>query len=79
MPPGSPTERPRGTAAAELATRTDAVNRILERHSGLAETVRSVFAVITVAEFVASMLPGTSKAWYFRVCVPSAEMVMGSP
>jgi uncharacterized membrane protein len=26
-----------GEAAAELATRTDAVNRILERHSGLAD------------------------------------------
>ena len=42
-----------GEAAAELATRTDAINRILERHSGLAETVRNVFAVIAVAYAVA--------------------------
>ena len=38
-----------GEAAAELATRTDAVNRVLERHAALAESARNLFAVLTVA------------------------------
>jgi uncharacterized membrane protein len=38
-----------GEAAAELATRTEAVTQVLERHSSLAETVTWLFAVMTVA------------------------------
>ena len=38
-----------GEAAAELATRTDAVNRVLERHAALAESARNLFALLTVA------------------------------
>lgn len=42
-----------GEAAAELATRTDAVNRVLERHAALAENVRNVFALLTLAYAIA--------------------------
>lgn len=42
-----------GEAAAELATRTEAVNRVLDRHASLAETARNVFALLTVAYAVA--------------------------
>jgi uncharacterized membrane protein len=37
-----------GEAAAEMVTRTDAINRVLERHSGMAETARNLLALLTV-------------------------------
>ena len=37
-----------GEAAAKLAERTEAMDAVLERHEGLAETTRLVFSVLTV-------------------------------
>jgi uncharacterized membrane protein len=42
-----------GEAAAELATRTDAINTVLDRHSSLAQAATTLFAVLTVAYGVA--------------------------
>jgi uncharacterized membrane protein len=46
-----------GEAAAELVTRTDAVARVLERHSELAETARNIFALLTLVYAAIVVLP----------------------
>ncbi len=60
-----------GEAAAELATRTDAVNRVLERHSDLAETARDLLALLTVLYTVALTLP----LWFKRLAHPGYRLV----
>jgi uncharacterized membrane protein len=51
-----------GEAAAELVTRTDAINQVLERHAELAETARNVLAVLTLLYAVVVFLPFRVKA-----------------
>ena len=46
-----------GEAAAELVTRSDVVAGVLERHSELAETARTIFTVLTLAYAAIVMLP----------------------
>jgi uncharacterized membrane protein len=50
-----------GTAAGELAERSDAINAVLMRHEELAEQTRNIFAVITSAYGVLLLLPVMSK------------------
>jgi uncharacterized membrane protein len=46
-----------GEAAAELATRTEAINAAIERHADLAELTRNVFAGLTLLYAVLLALP----------------------
>jgi uncharacterized membrane protein len=46
-----------GEAAAELATRTDAINAAIARHASLAETARNLFAGLTVLYALLLVLP----------------------
>ncbi len=46
-----------GEAAAELATRTDAINAAIERHASMAETARDLFAGLTALYAVLLGLP----------------------
>ncbi len=48
---------PTGEAAGKLAERTPDVNRILERHEGLAETSRAVFTALTAIFAVIVFVP----------------------
>lgn len=50
-----------GEAAAELATRNEAINAAIERHASLAETARNVFAALTVLYGVLLGLPRVVK------------------
>ncbi len=60
-----------GEAAAELATRTDAINRVLERHSELAETARTLLTVLTVLYAVALAAP----RWFKNLARPAYRVV----
>jgi uncharacterized membrane protein len=51
-----------GEAAAELATRTEAINAAIERHATLAELTRNVFAGLTALYAVLLWLPRAAKA-----------------
>ena len=64
-----------GEAAAELATRSDAVTATLERHSELAETARNVFAFLTLLYGALTVLPLGLKAFARPVYVRVANAV----
>lgn len=51
-----------GEAAAELATRTEAIDAVLARHSGLAETTSTIFAILTVLYAAMLIVPLRVKA-----------------
>ncbi len=65
-----------GEAAAELATRTEAINAAIERHSSLAETARNVFAVLTVLYAGVLALPLVVRKLSTRGWVAAMNAVM---
>ncbi len=64
-----------GEAAAELATRSDAINAAIESHATLAETTRNVFAGLTVLYVVILALPRFVKALSTRTAMVVAQTV----
>jgi uncharacterized membrane protein len=58
-----------GEAAAELATRSEAINAAIESHATLAETARNVFAALTALYVVILALPRFVKALSTRTAV----------
>lgn len=64
-----------GEAAAELATRSEAVNATLGRHSELAETARNVFAFLTLLYAAVTVLPLGLKSLARPVYVRAANAV----
>lgn len=65
-----------GEAAAELATRTDAINAAIERHASLAETARNIFAGITLLYALLLGLPIVVKKLSARGWVAVANIVV---
>jgi uncharacterized membrane protein len=64
-----------GKAAAELATRTEAINAAIERHASLAETARNVFAALTALYAVLLGLPLVFRKLGSRGWVTAANTV----
>jgi uncharacterized membrane protein len=65
-----------GEAAAELATRTEAINAAIERHASLAETARNIFAGLTVLYAVLLALPLVVKTLSTRAWVVTTNAVV---
>ena len=64
-----------GEAAAELATRTDAINAAIERHASMAETARNIFAGLTVLYAILLGLPMIAKKLPTRGWVVSTNTI----
>jgi uncharacterized membrane protein len=65
-----------GEAAAELATRTEAINAAIERHASLAETARNIFAGLTVLYAVLLALPLVVKRLSSRAWVAATNAIV---
>ena len=64
-----------GEAAAELATRTDAINAAIERHASLAETARNLFAGLTVLYALVLVLPRAARKFASRGWVTATNTI----
>ncbi len=64
-----------GEAAAELATRTEAINAAIAAHSSLAEAARNIFAVLTLAYAIILAVPLVVKKLGGRSWVVTTHLV----
>ncbi len=64
-----------GEAAAELATRSEAVNAAIESHATMAETARNAFAGLTLMYAVILALPRFVKTFSTRRAMVMAQAV----